>query len=173
MSGTRIRWFAVLFGIGLLLACSTMTTSVDYDHTVNWSQLHTFQIIEGTKSPDTFTQKRIEDGITSALTSKGWQAVTSNPDVTVSPHVVLSAEKQWNASGTGGFRRMGGGMATATQTEVPIGTIVVNMTNPKTGELIWRGIAQDQVSGGGSDNGKTQEAMQALFKNFPPGSGSK
>jgi hypothetical protein len=165
-----------LTGLGILagvvtLACSTMTTAVDYDHTVNWSQFHTFQIVGGTASPDTFTQKRIVDGITQALQSKGWQAVTSNPDVTVSPHVVLSAEKQWNAMGTGGFRRMGGGMATATQTEVPIGTLVVNMTNDKTGELIWRGTAQDTVSGGGSDQGKTQQAIQDLFKNFPPAPG--
>ncbi|HKD17944.1 MAG TPA: DUF4136 domain-containing protein [Thermoanaerobaculia bacterium] len=165
-------FLGILTGV-LTLACSTMKTSVDYDHTANWSQLHTFQIIGGTASPETFTQKRIEDGITNALTSRGWQAVTSNPDVTVSPHVILSAEKQWNATGTGGFGRFGGGMAQATQTQVPIGTIVVNMTNAKTGELIWRGMAQDQVSGGGSDNGKVQEAMQDLFKNFPPGSTSK
>ena len=167
---------ATLLGIlagTLTLACSTMKTSIDYDHTINWSQFHTFQIVGGTASPETFTQKRIEDGITSALQSKGWQAVTSNPDVTVSPHVVLTAEKQWNATGTGGFGRFGGGMAQATQSEVPIGTIVVNMTNAKTKELIWRGMAQDQVSGGGSDNGKVQEAMQELFKNFPPGSTSK
>jgi hypothetical protein len=157
--------------IAITLACSTMKTSVDYDHTVNWSQLHTFQIIGGTASPETFTQKRIEDGITSALTSKGWQAVTSNPDVTVSPHVVLSAEKQWNATGTGGFGRFGGGMAQATQSTVPIGTLVVNMTNAKTGELIWRGMSQDTVSGGGSDNGKTQEAIQELFTSFPPAPG--
>ncbi|HTY43333.1 MAG TPA: DUF4136 domain-containing protein, partial [Thermoanaerobaculia bacterium] len=63
------------------------------------------------------------------------------------------------------------GMGQATQTEVPIGTIVVNMTNAKTGELIWRGMAQDQVSGGGSDRGQVQQAMQDLFKNFPPTAG--
>jgi hypothetical protein len=165
-------FLGILAGV-LTLACSTMKTSVDYDHTINWSQFHTFQIVGGTASPETFTQKRIEDGITSALQAKGWQAVTSNPDVTVSPHVVLSAEKQWNATGTGGFGRFGGGMAQATQTEVPIGTIVVNMTNAKTGELIWRGMAQDQVSGGGSDYGQVQQAMQELFKIFPPGSASK
>ena len=157
----------VLAGV-LTLSCSTMQTSVDYDHTVNWSQFHTFQITGGTQSPDSFTQRRIEDGITQALQSKGWQAVTSNPDVTVTPHVVLSAEKQWNAMGTGGFRRFGGGMATATQTNIPIGTIVVNMTNDKTGELIWRGMAQDQVESNGKDAGQIQQAMQDMFKNFPP-----
>jgi len=165
---------ATVLGIlagALTLACSTMTTAVDYDHTVNWSQFHTFQIAEGTKDPETFTQKRIEDGITQQLTSKGWTVATSNPDVLVYSHVVLSQEKQWNATSMGGFGYRGwggGGMATATQTNIPIGTIIVDMVNPKTHEMIWRGTAQDQVSGTGADRGQVQDAMAAIFKNFPP-----
>src|SRR4249920_2285124 len=87
----EMRKAAILLGIlfaALSVACSTMTTAVDYDHTVNFSQFHTFQLAEGTKDPVTFTQKRIEDGITGALTAKGWQPVTSNPDVLVYSHVV-------------------------------------------------------------------------------------
>lgn len=171
----RLTVLAIL-GCALTLACSTMKTAVDYDHTINWSQFHTFQLAEGTKSPDTFTQKRIEDGITSALTSKGWQAVASNPDILVYSHVVLTSEKQWNAQSMGGFGyrgRMGGGMATATQTNIPIGTIIVDLVDPKTKEMVWRGTAQDQVSGGGSDRGQVQDAMTALFKDFPPGPSSK
>ena len=156
----------------LSLACSTMTTAVDYDHTVNWSQFHTFALAEGTKDPETFTQKRIEDGITQALQSKGWTVATSNPDIVVYSHVVLSSEKQWNATSMGGFGYRGwggmGGMATATQTNIPIGTIIVDMVNPKTKEMVWRGTAQDQVSGTGADRGQVQQAMQELFKNFPP-----
>ena len=38
----------VLFG-ALTLACSTMKTAVDYDHTVNWSAIHTFTLADGTK----------------------------------------------------------------------------------------------------------------------------
>ena len=160
---------ALAFG-ALTLACSTMTTAVDYDHTVNWSQFHTFQIAEGTKDPVTFTQKRIEDGITQQLTAKGWQPVTANPDVLVYTHVVMSSEKQWNATSMGGFGygRMGGGMATATQTNIPIGTLIVDMVNPKTHEMVWRGTAQDQVSGTGADRGQIDQAMQKLFANFPP-----
>ena len=171
-----MRKAAILLGIlfaALSVACSTMTTAVDYDHTVNWSQFHTFQLAEGTKDPVTFTQKRIEDGITAALTGKGWTVATSNPDILVFSHVVLSSEKQWNAQSMGGFGYrgwggMGGGMATATQTNIPIGTIIVDMVNPKTHEMIWRGTAQDQVSGTGADKGQVQDAMNAIFKNFPP-----
>jgi len=173
-----MRKVATLLGLAagvLTLACSSMTTAVDYDHTINWSQFHSFQLAEGTKDPVTFTQKRIEDGITSQLQSKGWAVATSNPDILVYSHVVLSSEKQWNATSMGGFGYrgwggMGGGMATATQTNIPIGTIIVDMVNPKTHEMVWRGTAQDQVSGTGADRGQIQDAMQALFKNFPPAS---
>ena len=164
---------ATLLGIlagALTLACSTMTTAVDYDHTINWSQFHTFQLAEGTKDPITFSQKRIEDAITSTLTSKGWQPVTSNPDIMVYTHVVLSQEKQWNATSMGGFgyRGWGGGMATATQTNIPMGTLIVDLVNPKTHEMVWRGTAQDQVSGTGADKGQVDQAVQTIFKNFPP-----
>jgi hypothetical protein len=169
---------AIALGIvaaALTLACSSMTTAVDYDHTINWSQFHTFALAEGTKDPVTFTQKRIEDGITQQLTSKGWTVATSNPDILVYSHVVLSSEKQWNATSMGGFGYrgwggMGGGMATATQTNIPIGTIIVDMVNPKTHEMVWRGTAQDQVSGTGADRGQIDQAMQKLFQNFPPAS---
>ncbi len=172
-----MRKASTLLGIlscALILACSTMTTAVDYDHTINWSQFHTFQLAEGTKDPVTFTQKRIEDAITSTLQSKGWQPATSNPDIVVYPHVVLSQQKQWTAMGTGGMGyRWGGGMGTVTESNIPIGTLIVDMVNPKTNEMIWRGKASDQVSGNGEDQGKLQEAMQKLFANFPPGSTSK
>lgn len=172
---------AMVFGIlagALTLACSTLTTAVDYDHTVNWSQFHTFQLAGGTKDPLTFTQKRIEDAITSTLTSKGWQAVTSNPDILVYTHTVLGQQKQWNATSMGGgwgYRGWGGmgGMATATETNIPIGTLVVDLVNPKTNELSWRGTASDQVSASGAEQGQIQDAVAALFKNFPPAPGTK
>ena len=167
----------VLIGVLSVACSSTLTTNVDYDHTIDWSAFHTFQLRTGTPSPVTFTQKRIEDAITSNLTAKGWQAVTSDPDIEVFSHVALSSEKQWNAMSMGGFGYRGwggmGGMATATQTNIPIGTLIVDLVNPKTKEMVWRGIAQDQVSANGAQKGQTDEAVAALFKNFPPGSAGK
>ena len=166
------RLFGILIG-ALTLACSTLNTAVDYDHTVNWSQFHTFQLAEGTKDPVTFTQKRIEDAVTTQLTSRGWQAVTENPDLLVYTHTVLTQQKQWNATSMGGWGYrgwggMGGGMATATQTTIPIGNLVIDLVNPKTRELVWRGQASDQVSGSGEDRGKIDQAVAQLFRNFPP-----
>jgi len=160
------------------LACSTMTTAVDYDHTVDWSKYKTFQLATGTPAPTTFVQKRIDNAITNTLTSKGWQAVTSNPSIVVYSHVVLSEQTQLNTMNTGGYGYrgwggMGGGMSTTTVQKIPIGTLVIDLVDPATKEMVWRGTASDQVSGKGEDSGKVDEAMQKLFANFPPAPGSK
>ena len=175
-----MRKAATLLGVlaaALTAACSSMTTAVDYDHTINWSKYRTFQVETGTPAPTTFTQKRIDNAIASALTSKGWQAVTSNPSIVVYPHVILSEQTQLNTMNMGGFGYRGwggmGGMATTTVQKIPMGTLVIDLVDPATKEMVWRGSATDQVSGSGSDQGKLDEAMQKLFENFPPGSGSK
>jgi hypothetical protein len=168
----------VILGAAVTLACSTMTTSVDYDHTVNWSNYKTFQIMEGTKAPTTFTQKRIDDGITQALTAKGWTATTTNPQILVYPHVVLSEQTQLNTMNMGGFGYrgwggMGGGMSTTTVQKIPIGTLIVDLVDPATKEMVWRGQAQDQVKANGESAETINEAMQKLFQNFPPTPGAK
>ena len=172
----RAATFLGLLVSALTLACSTLTTSVDYDHTTNFSQFRTFQLTEGTKDPITFTQKRIDDAITTQLTSKGWQAVTSNPDILVYTHAVRGEVKQWNATSTGGgwgYRGWGGmgGMTTATETTIPTGTLVVDLVNPKSKELVWRGTASDQISASGAEQGQIQNAVAKLFENFPPQAG--
>src|SRR5262245_1511399 len=158
--------------------CSSVSTAVDYDHTVNWSQYKTFQIAEGTKSPVSFTQKRIEDGITQTLVSKGLQPTTSNPNLLVYPHVVLTQEKQFNTMSMGGFGYrgwggMGGGMAQTTEQNIPIGTLIVDLVDPTRNEMVWRGQSTGQVTASGEDQGSINTAIQQMFANFPPAPGSK
>ena len=113
--------------------------------------------------------------VTSALTSKGWQATASDPSVLVYTHVALSQQKQWTATNMGGYgyRGWGGGMATATETNIPIGTLIVDLVDSQTHEMIWRGIARDQVKTSGDASGRIQNAVTKLFEDFPPGSAAK
>ena len=71
-----------------------------------------------------------------------------------------------------GWGGMGGGMATTTQQNIPIGTLIVDLVDPSTHEMVWRGIAQDQVKPNGESADTINEAMQKLFEKFPPGSAS-
>ena len=174
----KLATVLVTLASALAVACSTMTTAVDYDHTVDWNKYKTFQLAAGTPAPTTFVQKRIDDAITSTLTSKGWQAVASNPNILVYSHVVLSEQTQLNTMNMGGYGYRGwggygGGMSTTTVQKIPIGTLVIDLVDPATKEMVWRGQASDQVSGKGEDQGKVNEAMQKLFEKFPPAPGAK
>ncbi len=70
----KVATVLVTLAAAASLACSTMTTAVDYDHTVDWSKYKTFQLATGTPAPTTFVQKRIDDAITSTLDLQGLAA---------------------------------------------------------------------------------------------------
>jgi hypothetical protein len=83
----------------------------------------------------------------------------------------ITEQKQWNAYGTGGGWRMGGGMATATSTTIQTGTLAVDFYDPAQKQLIWRGSATKTLNPP-KDPDKRQKnldkAVAKLLKNFPP-----
>jgi len=55
-----------------------------------------------------------------------------------------------------------------------VGTLLVDIFDAKTKNLIWRGIAQDELSNKTEKNiKKVAKATDKLFKDFPPGSAKK
>ena len=55
-----------------------------------------------------------------------------------------------------------------------VGTLLVDIFDAKGKTLIWRGIAQDEVSNNTEKNiKKLGKASDKLFKDFPPGSVTK
>ena len=71
-----------------------------------------------------------------------------------------------------GYRYGGmGGMGTASTTvsEYTVGTLVVDMFDAKTKNLVFRGTAEDEISDKPEKNAKKlDKASEKLFKNFPP-----
>ena len=67
--------------------------------------------------------------------------------------------------------RWGGGMATAQQSTISIGTLVLDMYDPSTKQLVWTGNATkslDPSSNQEKNQKNLTKAMQKLLKNFPP-----
>ena len=102
-------------------------------------------------------------------------------DVEVVFHGAGEKKKDLNTFYSGGmggygYRGWGGGMGTATTTvtEYLVGTLVVDIFDGKSKGLIWRGIAEDELSDKAEKNAKKRaKAMEKLFKDFPPGSVKK
>ena len=75
-----------------------------------------------------------------------------------------------------GWRGMGGmGWAsTTTVNEYTVGTLVVDIFDAKTKQLVFRGTASDELSDKPEKNAKKlAKASDKLFKDFPPGSVKK
>ena len=169
----------VLAGVALAVAGGAWAqdVKVDYDKAANFGAIKTFSIKLGTAWGNEISQKRVMDEFTQALTEKGWKlAPEGQSDAQVMVHGASQVKHSLNTfySGGGGYRWGGMGTATTTDSEYTVGTLVVDIFEAKTKSLIWRGIAQDELSDKTEKNvKKLGKASDKMFKDFPPGSAKK
>ena len=145
----------------------------DYDHSVNFSQYHTYSWGH-VHSTDPLFEQRIRDAVDHDLQAKGWQVVPVGGDVTLTAVAIKKNQAEYTTfyDGLGGGWRWhgwGGGMATTTVEKVPVGTLVVDIYDTPTKHLVWRGLAHDQLSDNpDKDTKKLEKAVDKLFGKFPP-----
>jgi len=161
-----------------LPACSTLKTSTDYKPGTSFSQYKTFGWKDVDEIKNAILDERIKSAVSAQLTAKGWTRNDTSPDIWVVPHARLSKQTQINTYNTGwgygyGWRGYGGGMGTTTSTvsEIPVGTLIIDLVDVKQKELVWRGTASDTISETASPETREKnlnEAMAKLFEGFPP-----
>ena len=115
--------------------------------------------------------------IVAQLAAKGLKQVDSGGDLWVAAHPRLSRETQVNTYNTGwgyGYGWYGyGGMATTTVTQIPVGTLLIDLVDAKKKELVWRGVASDTLN---TDPNRTAEDREKklravaseMFAGYPP-----
>jgi hypothetical protein len=164
--------------VGLTLAGTialAQSVTYDFDRAADFSKFRTYAWTRGTELADELNHARIVRSIESQLVSKGLTRVetASNADVLVAYHTSFDRNLQINAWGSGwGGPRFGGlRSGTATTQEILTGTLVVDMMNGVTGNIVWRGIASADLDAGATPEKREKnfnKAAQKLFKNYPP-----
>jgi hypothetical protein len=166
-------------GIGLVLALLTCNLALAQDVSTNsmpgtdFSKYHTYKWvpIEGAVQPNQIVDAQIKQSVDAQLATKGLTKTDGEKaDLLVGYQVSISQEKQWNAYGTGGLR-WGGGMATAQQSTISTGTLVLDMYDPSTKQLVWSGRVSktlDPSANQGKKQKNLDKAMDKLLKNYPP-----
>jgi uncharacterized protein DUF4136 len=173
----------VLMGMIFLFAgkSSAQQVKTDYDRGINFGQYKTYSW-EQVKTKDALDVDRIKTAVNAALAAKGWTLVDSGGDVSVIAIEMTHNQQTLNTfydgfGGGWGWRRFGGGglgEATTTTETYKVGTLVVDLFNAKTKQLIWRGVSSDTLSNNSDKNIKNlDKGVEKMFKNFPPGSSKK
>src|SRR6185436_10447299 len=176
----KIRVLAVVAALGLAgTVAFAQDVKVDFDKDADFSKVKTFAIRIGTGWNNPIGEKRVLAEIQQGLTEKGWTATDeAKADALVVLHGATEKQKTLNTFYSGGYGGYGwrggygGGMSSATTTvdEFTVGTLVVDVFDAKTKALMYRGIAQDELSDKPEKNAKKlAKASDKLFKDFPPG----
>jgi Domain of unknown function (DUF4136) len=168
------RIVKTVLGIALLTCGVAIAQDVKYNSMpgANFSKYHTYKwiSIEGGAHPNQIMDAEIKQAVDGQLATKGLTKTDDEKaDLYVGYQIAVDQEKQWNAYGMGG--RWGGGMASAQQSTISTGTLVLDMYEPGTKELVWTGSATKTIEPS-SNQEKNQKnldkAMAKLLKNYPP-----
>ncbi len=184
---------AVLLPLGGIAVAQKVST--DYDHKADFSHYHTFSVYK-VQASDGLVEGRLRDDITQALQQKGWQLVPQGGDVAVTAIGSVRDVQQYNTFydgvggggygfggwrgrygyggwGGGGFAGGGlGGDSTTTEQNIPVGNLVVDLYDSSTHQLVFRGMATDQLSSKADKNArKGEKAVDKIFDKLPTHAG--
>jgi hypothetical protein len=180
---TQKAW---LFLMGLLLGVFPATASAqqvktDFDRGADFAQYKTYSW-ENVKTKDPLDVDRIKNAVNAALVAKGWTRTDSGGDVSVVAIEITRDQQTLNTfydgmGGGWGWRRFGGGgfgEATTTTETYKVGTVVVDLFDTKTKQLVWRGSSSNTLSNNSDKNIKNlDKGVDKMFRHFTPGSSKK
>ena len=175
------RQILILIGMMFLLAGNSLAQKVktDYDRNADFGKYKTYSW-EQVKTKDPLNVDRIKNAVNMTLAAKGWSLVSSGGDVCIVAMEITQNQQTLNTfyDGFGGgwrWRGFGGfSEATTTTDTYQVGTLVVDLFDAKTKQLIWRGDSSDTLSNNSNKNIENlDKGVEKMFNKFPPGSPKK
>ncbi len=179
----------VLISAIAMLAVATVAWAQDvrynFDKAADFTKYKTYKWVENSSGDklDDLTKKDLEGAIETELAKKGLQkSTTAAADLYIAYVASVSTEKQVNTFDTGygagpgwygpyGYGGWGGGSSTSTTYTIYNGTVVVDMYDAGTKQLVWRGAASKELDPKAKPDKRAknmQKASEKLFKNYPP-----
>jgi hypothetical protein len=144
--------------------------TVEFDQAADFSRFHTFGIRHGrlnSQNPLLNTdaiRQQIESDIGKSLTARGLTKVIGPADLNVrytlgpAPRTALAAfPASWTGLGTQGIR-------------LPFteGTLVIDLRDPTTRSLVWRGISAEDTNDAAKVQAKLDDMVRKAIDKFPP-----
>ncbi len=173
-----------------LVGCSSISTTSDYDPTVDFSKYKTYMWFAGEMPADDelskypLVKKRIANSVEKALEAKGFTKGTKDSfDFVVILHAGTKERMQMNTYNYGGYGYggygggwgggYGGGMSTTDVNYYDEATVIVDIADAEKKELAWRGTATGIVRKSQKEQSEAQadadEVINKILADFPPG----
>ena len=175
-----MRWaMQVLAAITVIagFGCSTISVNSDYDRSVNFEGLRTYDWLpesqEKQHSPqveNTLVKSRVRRAVERELDKKGYRKVSEAPDFYLAYHTAVQKKVDVQTVPAAGRRGRWGGAYTDVY-EYDEGTLILDIVSPGKQELMWRGTAKAVMDWKDDPDTKTEkinEAVGKILERFPP-----
>jgi hypothetical protein len=184
---TRMRQIALGMGLILAAGCAGQQVTTDYSPATSFSHFKTFALVS---SPDTpaaqqLLDQRVRNAVQAQLTTKGLTpADRQDADLYVGYGMVDKTHRQvytyndgWGWGGGWGWRYWRWGVAWPMTVQRRIetytdGTVVVNLVDAKTKQVVWEGEVPDVVNLPVDNPVRATKEVDAavtkLFTKYPP-----
>ncbi len=171
------RKLALAAALCLLAAPSfAQKVTVDWDKDYDFDTIKTYEWVSPQVSPTSpLMQQRIEEAMQYHLAMRGVERVESGGDVMITYHgdnkneTVISTDHFGMGYGGGWGRWGGGGMGTSTSRAHTYtrATLIFDLWDAETKDMIWRGTISDTISDKPEKNEKKiNKGAEKLFKEF-------
>ncbi|MCL1145072.1 DUF4136 domain-containing protein [Shewanella sp. 10N.261.52.F9] len=172
--------FVALVSIPLLLlaACSS-TPKNDYDVDYDFSNLKSFSQLPPSANSDPLSANRIQQAIATALINQGFNTQEKAADFNVAYSFKVEDKPKDSGFSIGlgtGSWGSSGGASIGTSVDVPVGsdtakiqTIQIDIIDPNSNQLIWRGMDKFTFDEGGAAKAdETNATVSKILAQFPP-----
>jgi hypothetical protein len=180
----RMGLGSVLVLCVLLAGCRTFNVQTDWDPAAAFERLERFYFVEPAPiegvdpfADNSLLRKRVRYAVEKVLEERGYLAAATRDeaDFLITYEVLLDRELRVDgvSSRTGYYRSdpfFGGGVSTATVRSYQESTLVLDVKDPATEDLIWRGWGTGIVGTRDRDRGqaRVEDGVRAIIDRFPP-----
>ena len=163
---------ALLLALCAGTAAATSVSS-NYLPETDFSVYHTYRWVpvagpEGAQTIDSITEQQIRRAVDKQLAAKGW-TLSDNEGADAYVAFQVSVEQRQHLNVYGGYGWYG--MPSVTETTTNYGTLTLDVYDPKSKSLVWRGNASDTLRSKVSPEkrqSRIDKAVAKLLKKFPP-----
>ncbi|WP_306590284.1 DUF4136 domain-containing protein [Geothrix sp. 21YS21S-4] len=175
-----IRPTAALLSLALLGACTSYRVTYDYNAAAPYARYKTFDYYtskKGTGGTTSLMDKRVRAAVERELQTKGFAMETkADPDFLVTYYPIVEEKRYRTTTHIGwgwGYRPMYGRMGTSLSEvhRYQEGTIVIEIVDFKSNQMIWQGAAAGALTGLSNPEDADEvvpRAVRDILAKFPP-----
>jgi len=165
----------ILIGLTVVAAMAggaSLHVTTDFDRTVDFRRYTSFDFLASPGGIDQLTLRRVRRAVAAELRARGiGRSLSGRPDLLVAIRLRRSYRPRSSAVSIGygsWWGGWGGAVSTSQVRQVPVGSLVVDLVDARSNQLVWRGVAEGAMSRNPERRKeKILLAVEKMFASFP------